>query len=429
MLCSPCVPRVCGDKVIPSFVQKIRMQELITKWLNHPRFESARLEKLGRLTRDLPVKIRHFGLGDRQLEDIRTRRSILECAVSISLEKENFRNLNAEELFGYARKLEEKYSEEIARLRFLTDRLQPEEGFLAACNQAYYLLKNFEDQEEVIRFMESPSSPSLLDSPLKEWFRDIEQHTQSASTEEKIIYGWFVHFAILNVLPAFSRHAQLARICQVLYNRFADIDACGTLFLAPELLGSQAVYKRIADQLKFKRWDDLLKSDMTSLLNFAVESHDISLRITNQELRETYWKHIEYEDLTARQRNMVNYFFDEGFRYDKPEIRGMNERQEKILDILYQQHFISTKDLSLHFRCNRKTIQRDFNELLDLGVVRQMGQGAALRYTVPIRNNPYHSLERLQNVNLSDSPVQISLFTEQQLFTKKPEQEARAISS
>src|SRR5690606_12935187 len=128
---------------------------------------------------------------------------------------------------------------------------------------------------------------------------------------------------------------------------------------------------------------------------------------------------IEFEDLTPRQRNMVNFFFDEGFLFEKQDISQLNERQQKIMDLVYENHLVSTKDLSLIFRCNRKTIQRDFNELQETQLVRQMGNGADLRYTVNIKTKPHAKLERLQNIRLGEVPVQISLFGDSSESTKK----------
>jgi hypothetical protein len=387
------------------------LKNIIRHFLSHPGIDSDRLKKIVRMSRHIPEKCLHFQLEKAGLEDISSRRSLLESAISISLEKENFRNLNPEELFKYARRLEEKYAADISQLRFFADKINLEKGFANACSQAFLLIKNFDNQEEIIRLFEQSSFPGVLDTPLKEWFGELGETIGHASDEEHVLAGWFVHYAILTALPAFPRHAVFARICHQIYLQMTGLNGNNTVFLAPEMLPHQSMYKRISEQLRFKRWDDLPKSDMSSLFNFGLEVQEAAVQSANRLIRELYHRQVEFEDLSPRQRNMVNFFFDEGFRMEKPDTKGLNERQEKILEIVYERHSVSTKDLSLIFRCNRKTIQRDFYELLEMGLVRQMGSGAALRYTVQIRNNPNEKLQRLQNLQLGEATAQISLFS------------------
>lgn len=320
--------------------------------------------------------------------------------------------MHPDELFAYAGRLEEKYAGDISQLKFFADHLRTNDGFSMAMERALHLFRHFDEQEEVMRFFEEQQPPFQLEGLLKTWFRELSEQSFSYSPSEHILASWLVHFAVLSGMPSLKRHTVLARFAQNLYLKTVGMDACGLLSMNMAILPHQSMYKRACDQFRFKGTEDILSSDMNNLVLLGLRIHEAALRESNIQLRDIYQDQIEFEDLTARQRNMVNYFFDEGFQYEKPGTNGLNERQQKIIDLVYENHFVSTKDLSLIFRCNRKTIQRDFTELLDSGMVRMMGNGAALRYTVNIRTRPNSALERLQNIRLSELPTQISLFGE-----------------
>lgn len=403
------------------------LRDVFLRWMNHPRMNRELLQKSGRLSRALPQKRKHFMLDGKVLEERCGRQQILDCAINASLEQENFRNMHADELFAYAGRLEDKYAGDIGQLKFFLDHIKMEDGFYAATERAYFLFRHFDDQEEVMRFFETQDFSVNLENPLRDWLREISNEAHDYTVEEKLLASWFIHFAVLGSLPSLKRYTVFARLTQILFLRSQQLDACGLLSLNLAALPAQAMYKRACDQFKYKDVQDLLKSDLSHLVNLGIDMHWAALKDANLNLREIYQDQIEYEDYTPRQRNMVNFFFDEGFRLDKPETKGLNERQQKIIDLIFENHFSSTKDLSLIFRCNRKTIQRDFNDLLDMGMVRQMGNGAALRYTVTIKDRPYNPLERLQNVRLGEVPVQISLFGNTELNEKTPTAESQGL--
>ncbi|MBI1221945.1 MAG: DeoR family transcriptional regulator [Bacteroidetes bacterium] len=396
------------------------LRDVFQRWMNHPGMNQELLKKVSNLSVALPQKQKHFGLEGKHLEDVRSRHQILDCAINTSLEQENFRNMHADELFAYASRLEDKYAGDIGQLKFFLDHISVQDGFYASLERAYFLFRHFDEQEELMRFFETQEFSRNLEAPLRDWMRELSAESHDFTKEEIILASWFIHFAILGSLPSLKRHTVFARLTQLLFLRSHHMDACGLLALNLSILPKQAVYKRACDQFKFKDVNDLLKSDLSNLINFGMDIHWNAITDANLLLREIYQDQIEYEDYTPRQRNMVNFFFDQGLRIQKPDTSHLNERQQKIIDLIFENHFSSTKDLSLIFRCNRKTIQRDFTELLDMGMVRQMGNGAALRYTVTIKDRPYNPLERLQNLRLGEVPVQISLFGDTGVHKKTP---------
>jgi len=396
------------------------LRDVFQRWMKHPKFNRDLLEKTAQLALSFPHKTKHFELFGKCLEEEQNRQSMMDCAINVSLEQESFRNMQADELFAYASRLEEKYSGDISQLKFFSDHISLEGGFYSSMERAVFLFRNFDDQEEVMRFFETQQVNQILENPLRDWMREISQESGDYSPEERILASWYIHYAVLNSLPALKRYPVFARFAQTLYLRCHGMDAVGLQSINMAILPHQKMYKRATDQLKFKDTQDLLHCEMNSLVMLGIDIHHQSLSLANHQLRGLYQDKIEYEDLTPRQRNMVNYFFDKGYQNAVPETGHLNERQQKIMELIHENHFSSTKDLSLIFRCNRKTIQRDFTELLDMGLVRQMGNGAALRYTVHIKDRPYAGLERLQNIRLGEVPIQISLFGETEAHKKTP---------
>lgn len=399
------------------------LKTLLSTAQSNAKIGHRELEQIRRFTLDIPQKIAHFALPAEKLAKSHAQQAMLDAAINVSMERENFRQLQPEELLAYARKLEDKYAADISQYRFFTEHLATGGGAsMPLIQKALFFTKNFDNQEAIVELLSSEVDIRLLETPLRELLQDID--TYSAQTEnvaEKILLSWMVHFGILISLPAQSRYEMFARLGQKIYLETNGLSCAGHLFITPFVFKRQMLYKRITEQLRLKRWDDFMRSDLTSLLNFGIEVHLEAIEKANEQVKEIYHEQIEFEDLPSRQRNMANYFFEEGFKQEKPEVRNLNERQQKIMEWIYKERCVSTKDLSLNFRCNRKTIQRDFAELMDMHLVRALGNGAALRYTVNIRNREHELLEKYQNIMLSDMPMQISLFSGMPVEEKKPE--------
>ncbi|TNE79034.1 MAG: DeoR family transcriptional regulator [Bacteroidetes bacterium] len=388
-------------------MDKLRIGQL----LSDSRLKREELQRCAQLCEDIPQKIKHFGLEGKRYKEELGRASILDCALQVSLDKESVRINNPDELFKFATRLEEKYGADIAQIKFFQDRFKGRTDFYQSLCDYHYLLQHFDQQELIMEWFESQSKTPAFDRPLHNYLLSLEDLLPQLNGEEMVLASILVHFLILNALPAEPHYSVLARTAQQFYLAMGKADAAGSIFLNSAWLNRQQQYKRIVDQLKFKDTQQFMESDLSGMLNFAIEAMLESLESANLRLRNLYQEKIEFDEFTPRQRNMVNYFFDEGFRLRMPKGKvQQNDRHVQIMEFIYEHHFASTKDLSLIYRLNRKTIQRDFNELMEMGLVRSMGNGAALRYTVPIRNNPYTGLERLQNINLGEQPVQISLF-------------------
>lgn len=89
---------------------------------------------------------------------------------------------------------------------------------------------------------------------------------------------------------------------------------------------------------------------------------------------------VGYETMNPHQKNSFNYLFDHGFKQYYNAIDSLNERQQSILRDVTLNRNVTTKQMVMQYRCDRKTIQRDFADLMDMGIVSQEGKTKTIIY-------------------------------------------------
>lgn len=128
-----------------------------------------------------------------------------------------------------------------------------------------------------------------------------------------------------------------------------------------------------------------------------------AMKQLNLALRETYRMNINWSEFNPVQRNLHNWYFDKGYAISNNLKAEWNERQLTIIKFLFSKRTISTRELYGLFNCNRKTIQRDFKELMDSGMVYQERQGSALCYCLNLKEKIDFPSE-IYNIHLPQSP-------------------------
>ena len=93
----------------------------------------------------------------------------------------------------------------------------------------------------------------------------------------------------------------------------------------------------------------------------------------------------------------MNFVFERGYKLKEIDDSILNKRQKLIMYIIQHRGFVSTKELVSEFDCNRKTIQRDFMHLLNLNLVKIIGQGSALKYSLNLNNHKVDSIKEYQS--------------------------------
>lgn len=81
-------------------------------------------------------------------------------------------------------------------------------------------------------------------------------------------------------------------------------------------------------------------------------------------------------------RNALNYVLELGFKNNHASIFELNERQRKLVEQVALNREVNTKLMVQTFRCDRKTIQRDFAEILKFDLVKQEGKTKTVKYSI-----------------------------------------------
>lgn len=163
----------------------------------------------------------------------------------------------------------------------------------------------------------------------------------------------------------------------------------------------------------------LRSEDLTPLLSLGYDIMEESLLRVDDLLKQVYRQKVGYAKKEPRIRNLLNFLYSEGMEYLEPHMGEFNERQQQIIKYLFAKRYLGTKELTLDFRCDRKTIQRDFVKLLSSEVVKSTGNGSALKYCINLKNNGYDMLEIHSTSVRKREDYQESLFGEEIWETKK----------
>jgi predicted HTH transcriptional regulator len=96
---------------------------------------------------------------------------------------------------------------------------------------------------------------------------------------------------------------------------------------------------------------------------------------------------LDYISLTPRQKNSLNFWLEKAFYIHKGKLELLSSRQHEMMLLIAKYGTLSNKELVPVFMVDRKTIQRDFNTLLDLKLLEQRGGGRGLKYYINMRVN------------------------------------------
>lgn len=223
-----------------------------------------------------------------------------------------------------------------------------------------------------------------------------------------IIQSWMLHFKIL-ALPLFSESKnKFASLLQNFWLRKHNMDLSGLLSLEHEL------YLKKNEYLSYfwKEKEDNEPSQEVHLneqIDFGLTLHANQLTRMYQLLQSYFRKQVDYDKLKPRQKNIMNFVFERGYKLKEIDDSILNKRQKLIMYIIQHRGFVSTKELVSEFECNRKTIQRDFTHLLELNLVKVIGQGSALKYSLNLDNQNNSPISQYQSSYLKNSDENLQL--------------------
>ncbi|MFZ4798436.1 MAG: HTH domain-containing protein [Bacteroidia bacterium] len=243
-----------------------------------------------------------------------------------------------------------------------------------------------------------PESELELESLFEFLNNDTEFHP--------IIQSWMLHFKILS-LPMFTKAKnKFASLLQSFWLRKHNMDLNGLLSLEHELYIKKNEYLAYFPE-KNKSEFPVQEQHLNEQLAFGLSLHANQLSRMYLLLQSYFRKQIDYEKLNPRQKNIMNFVFQSGYKLKEIDDSILNKRQKLIMYIIQHRGFVSTKELVSEFDCNRKTIQRDFVHLLELNLVKIIGLGSALKYSLNLDNHKQDPINQYQSEYLKNSDEQV----------------------
>lgn len=217
-----------------------------------------------------------------------------------------------------------------------------------------------------------------------------------------VVQSWILHFKLLNTRLFSECQTKIASLLQHFWLKKKGMDLFGLMSIEHELYLHKNDYQNFFDEASEEYTDDAQQQ-----FDFGMELYAMQLDRLKQLLRSYFRRQVDFEKLNARQKNIMNYVFERGYRLKEMDDSVLNKRQKLIMYIIQHKGFISTKDLVNEFECNRKTIQRDFVSLTDNNLVKVIGKGAGLRYAVNLTERKYEGLAKYQSSWVLEEPVEL----------------------
>lgn len=217
-----------------------------------------------------------------------------------------------------------------------------------------------------------------------------------------IIQSWILHFRLLNIRLFSECTTKIASLLQHFWLKKKGMDVFGLLSIEHELYANKNEYQNFFDDQQ----PDAI-NDQQQQFDFGMELYGVQLDRLKNLLRSYFRKQVDFEKLNPRQKNIMNYVFERGYKLKEIDDSVLNKRQKLIMYIIQNRGFISTKELVSEFDCNRKTIQRDFTELTENNLVKVIGKGAGLRYAVNLTERKHEGLAKYQSGWVVDDPVEM----------------------
>jgi len=220
-----------------------------------------------------------------------------------------------------------------------------------------------------------------------------------------IIQSWILHFRIQS-LPLFSEgKSKFAGLMQLFWLKKNKMDMFHLMSLEHEIYINKIEYEQVINHAIEGE-----ENSLTEQISFGLQLQQVQLGRLKELFRNYFRQQVDFEKLNPRQKNIMNYVFERGYKLKEIDDSILNKRQKLIMYIVQHRGFISTKELVNEFDCNRKTIQRDFQLLLDLGLVKSIGAGAGLRYCINLQEKGNPLLEKYQadfvHQNSLDEPTE-----------------------
>lgn len=266
--------------------------------------------------------------------------------------------------------------------------------------QKLLILDLYNNRSDVNLFTANATrSPERLTAAAEMELESLFEYMNNDDEHHPIVKGWILHFRLLQIRLFSEAKSKIASLLHHFWLTQQKVNMHGLLSLEHELYNHKNDYLPLLGETR-----DLEKITFTEQqqLDFGMVLFMNQLDRLKTLLRSYFRQQVEFEKLNARQKNIMNYVFERGYKLKEFDDAVLNQRQKLIMYIIQHKGFISTKELVTEFDCNRKTIQRDFTTLVDLNLVKVIGKGAGLRYAVNVTETKHDYLASYQSPLVAD---------------------------
>lgn len=124
----------------------------------------------------------------------------------------------------------------------------------------------------------------------------------------------------------------------------------------------------------------LINADHSQYLEHCLLMSQNALHGLLTEHESLYKDQIDFKSLSPRAKNRVRYLFDIGFEKHAKTLATLSDRQLRLTEQLALNGPVHTKPMFMLFKCDRKTIQRDFQVLMNTGIAYSRGKTKTTQY-------------------------------------------------
>ncbi len=371
-----------------------------------PDFE--RENYLQALHTSLEKKIAFFSLPDTEIKKLISACRDIETSCIVGFRTGVITDYKPEDIYNFCVAIEENYSQQLTH-------------FEAWHNKTIKDLKI--DKAEVLlglvgaltKSEGNEFSASIDMAGIKACFNHITKPVHGGTFTQ----SWVLRM-VLQILQPFKNHPYAyPAVVQSMFLETRKKNLRGLLHTNLSAIRHKTVIDKQLEPFAGFTAGALRAEDITPLLALGYDIMEENLLRVDDMLKQVYRQKVGYDKKEPRIRNLLNFLYSEGMEYLEPHMAEFNERQQQIIKYLFAKRYLGTKELTLDFRCDRKTIQRDFVKLLSSEVVKSTGNGSALKYCINLKNNGYDMLEIHSTSVRKREDYQESLFGEEIWETKK----------
>lgn len=268
--------------------------------------------------------------------------------------------------------------------------------------QKILLLDLYNNREDINLFSQNSTRiPEKLSPTAEMELESLFAFMNTDSEYHPIVQSWILHFRLLQTRIFSEAQLKIASLLQYFWLQKKGQSVHGLLSIEHDLFIQKYDY-----QYYYNQELPEFTGELQPQLEFGMDMFQNQLDRLKQLLQSYFRKQVDFGKLNPRQKNIMNYVFEQGYKLKEMDDSILNKRQKLIMYIIQNRGFISTKELVTEFDCNRKTIQRDFAVLTENNLVKIIGQGAGLKYAVNVTENKHGNLLKYQSEWVVEEPVE-----------------------